>query len=424
MRPRTLDEVRGQAQVSAPDAPLRLALARGLRPSVLLWGPPGCGKTSLARVLAGAYGLPLHNLAAVSAGLKELREALGADRAAGGLFGDPRPPLIFVDEIHRWNKAQQDALLPWVEEGRAVLIGATTENPAFSINPALRSRCWLLMLDPLGPDVVGSLLDDAWVDAARGLGQAPGTLPATVRAAILRQANGDARRALTLLERWSTAGERDPSPAAIQRVLGTADTGHDHDGDAHHDVTSALIKSMRGSNPDAALYWLARMLEGGEDPRFIARRLVIFASEDVGNADARALLLASAALDAAERIGMPEVRIVLGQVTTFLATAPKSNAAYKGIDAAIADVRAHGARPVPAHLRLASTAFDRARGEGAGYLYPHDHPDAHVAQQYLPEGLDGVRFYEPSARGGEKDISARLAHWRERDREGRRTGRD
>lgn len=415
MRPRTLDEVRGQPQVSAPDAPLRLALARGLRPSVLLWGPPGCGKTSLARALAAAYGLPLQSLAAVSAGIKELREALGADRPASGLFAPAGPPLIFVDEIHRWNKAQQDALLPWVEEGRAVLIGATTENPAFSVNPALRSRCWLLVLDALGPEVIGGLLQDAWTDTERGLGHTERALAPEVRAAIIRLAGGDARRALGLLERWSATGDADLSPAALQRAFGTADTGHDRDGDAHHDITSAFIKAMRGSDPDAAIYWLARMLEGGEDPRFIARRMVIFASEDVGNADARALLLASAGLDAAERIGMPEVRIVLAQVAAFLASAPKSNAAYTAIDAALADVRRHGARPVPAHLRMAATALDRSRGDGQGYLYPHDHPDAYVPQQYLPTGLEDARFYSPSARGGEKDIRARLAGWREQD---------
>jgi putative ATPase len=419
MRPRRLDEIIGQDHLSGPDAPFRQAVEGGHLPSVLLWGPPGVGKTSIAQLLAEAGGLRFRQLSAVTSGMKDLRAIIEELKApAGGLFAKPSSAgvLLFVDEIHRWNKAQQDALLPHVEDGTVVLVGATTENPAFEIIPALRSRCWLLRLHALDDDALLAVLSRALADTDRGLGELglrtePGALEL-----IAAFAGGDARRALSLLERVAHASHAAGTleVETIRRLLGERDLAHDARGDAHYDVVSAFIKSMRGSDPDAALYWMARMLEGGEDPVFVARRLVIFSSEDVGNADPRALQVAVSALQAVQLVGMPEARIPLAQACTYAACAPKSNAAYKAVNAAIEAVRRTGGLPVPAHLRNAPTKLAQSLGHGKDYRYPHDHPDHIVRQQYMPDALDGTRFYEPVGHGAEKGMGERLAWWRRR----------
>jgi putative ATPase len=427
MRPRTLDEVLGQDQVVAPDAPFRQAVEGGHLPSVLLWGPPGTGKTTIARLLAEAGGLRFRQLSAVASGMKDLRhivEEVNGKGGGGGLFdrGSSAGVLLFVDEIHRWNKAQQDALLPHVEEGTVVLVGATTENPAFEVIPALRSRCWLLRLTPLSDDAITQLLRRALTDPDRGLGELQVVATDEAIDAIASYCAGDARRALGLLERaaHAVAQKGTLDLPAVGRLLGERDLGHDAGGDAHFDVVSAFIKSMRGSDPDAALYWMARMLEGGEDPMFIARRIVIQAAEDVGNADPRALTVAVSAMQAVHLIGLPEARIPLAQACIYVSTAPKSNAAYKGIDAAVDAVRRTGGLPVPLHLRNAPTQLAKTLGHGEGYQNPHGQPLGIVAQEHLPPELVGSRFYKPVDHGAEKGIQDRMKWWAARldEREG------
>ena len=414
MRPRTLDEIIGQPHLLDATAPFRASVERGRIPSVLLWGPPGSGKTTLALLVAERAGLRFLRMSAVMDGIKELRDLLQRARDHRALSGVGS--VLFVDEIHRWNKAQQDALLPHVEEGLVVLVGATTENPGFEVIPALRSRSWLLQLRPIGPEDLVGLLTRALEDSERGLGeQRLQVEPAALRA-IAEGASGDARRALSTLERLTSglAPGASLSLADVAEALGRRDLLHDATGDAHFDVVSAFIKSMRGSSPDAALYWLARLLEGGEDPMYVARRMVVFAAEDVGNAEPRGLTLAVAASEAAHLLGMPEARIPLAQAAVFLATAPKSNASYKAIDLAIERVRATGAVPVPLHLRNAPTKLAKGLGHGEGYLYPHDSADGVVAQEYLPPELRAEVYYRPTDRGQEKVIGERLAWWKRR----------
>jgi len=414
MRPVDLDEVVGQSHLLGEDAAFRQALNQGQLSSLLLWGPPGCGKTTIARLLAEHAGLKFIQLSAVMDGIKELRQVLSRVRDIQTL--ERRGSLLFVDEIHRWNKAQQDALLPHVEEGTVVLVGATTENPGFQIIPALRSRCWLLTLEPLEVDDLLELLERALNDKKRGIASRGLTFPSAALKAIAGASSGDGRRALAVLERIAASMPDDTSTTLdeVTAALGRPDLMHDRDGDSHYDIASALIKSLRGSDPNASLYWAARLIEGGEDPMFIARRLVIFASEDIGNADPRALTVAVTGMDAVHKIGMPEARITLGQVVTYLAAAPKSNAAYKAMDAAIATVRKTGPLAVPNHLRNAPTKVAKSMGHGQGYKYPHDFPDHIVEQQYLPVELPDATFYSPTSQGTEKTIGERLRWWKAR----------
>jgi len=413
MRPQTLDEVVGQARWLGPGAPLREAVRSGHLRSLVLWGPPGCGKTTIARALAAETELLFVQISAVLDGVKALRDVI--ERAEIARRMEQRGTLLFVDEIHRWNKAQQDALLPHVESGGLVLVGATTDNPSFELNAALRSRLQVVHLDPLEPEEVAALLHRALQDE-RGLAGRALQVDEEALLAVARASAGDARRALDDLERCAEAladgGTLDAD--AVDRVLQRSDIRHDRAGEDHYNVVSALIKSLRGSDPDAALYWLARMIAGGEDPVFIARRLVIFASEDIGNADPRALQVAVAASQAVRLVGLPEGRIPLAQAATFLACSPKSNASYKGIDAALAEVRRSGALEVPRHLRNPVTSAMKAEGYGDGYLYPHDHPFRIVAQEYLPAPLRGVRYYHPADHAEEKTIAERLAWWRKK----------
>ena len=414
MRPRVLDEVLGQEQLLREGAALRSLAESDALPSLILWGPPGCGKTTLARVLASGTGARFEPLSAVMAGVNEIREVVRRARR-----GEQRT-ILFLDELHRLNRAQQDALLPHVEVGTVTLIGATTENPSFEVIAPLLSRCRVFTLARLDEDALASVIRSAAVDVDRGLGKLGVAVGEESVAAIAHAADGDARRALGLLEaavsvHLRTAERSEPlSLGAIQEAAGRRLLVHDRDREEHYNVVSALIKSLRASDPDAALYWMARMLEGGEDPLFIARRLVIFASEDVGNADPQALGLATSTFLAVERIGLPEGRIPLAQCTTFLACAPKSNASLTALGRATAAAREGGSLPVPMHLRNAPTPLMKELGYGAGYDYPHATPDAFVPALNVPDEIGETRFYEPTDRGAEGRIRAGLDAWRKR----------
>jgi len=416
IRPRTLDEVVGQQHLLAPGRLVRGMIEGGRLHSLLLWGPPGSGKTTLARLLAGAFGLPWVQLSAVLSGVKDLRAAV--ERADLELRATGRPTVVFIDEIHRFNKAQQDALLPHVEKGTIVLIGATTENPSFEVIAPLLSRLRVLTLEPLAPDDVGALVDRALADRERGLGALGVRLEPEARRILVEHSGGDARIALGTLEVAAELASRSEARAITPDVVAEAaqrrSLRYDRAGEEHYNVISAFIKSLRGSDPDAALYWLVRMLEAGEDPLFIARRMVVFAAEDVGNADPRALQVANAVKDAVHFVGLPEGRIPLAQGATYLATAPKSNASYAALNRATDDVARTGTLAVPMHLRNAPTGLMRRLGYGEGYQYPHDHPEHFVAEEYLPDELRGHRYYEPSAEGEESAIKDRLARWRAR----------
>ena len=416
MRPTSLDEVAGQAHLLKPGSPLvALADPEAKKPgtvSVILWGPPGTGKTTLAQAIARSSGRRFVELSAITAGVKDVREVMQEALNQRDLYG--QSTILFLDEIHRFTKAQQDALLPGVENGWVILIAATTENPSFSVISPLLSRSLLLTLQPLTDEDLGALIDRAVADP-RGLDGAV-TLEDDARRALVQLASGDARRALTGLEAAagvaaSEAGEDERPRVTADHVAQAVDRAllrYDRQGDEHYDVISAFIKSIRGSDPDAAVHYLARMIEAGEDPRFIARRLVVHAAEDIGLADPRALQIAVAAADAVAFIGMPEGRIPLAEATIYLATAPKSPATINAIDAALADVRAGRMGPVPTHLRDAHYAGAKRLGHGKGYRYPHDSDIGVVAQQYLPDALHGRRYYEPRPLGGEREIGERL----------------
>ncbi|GAB3797886.1 replication-associated recombination protein A [Humibacter antri] len=434
MRPRRLDEIAGQRHLLTPGSPL-VGLAgdttgeRG-SVSVILWGPPGTGKTTLAQVIAHSSGRRFVEQSAVTAGVRDVRAVMEEAKSNRDLYGVST--VLFLDEIHRFTKAQQDALLPGVENGWVILVAATTENPSFSVISPLLSRSLLLTLEPLSDDDLGTLIDRA-VSDERGLKNAV-IVEAEARAALIRLASGDARRALTALEaaanaavdnaRGSEDAERvdegkaaeDAAPVVTAELVASAvDRAllrYDRNGDEHYDVISAFIKSVRGSDVDAALHYLARMIEAGEDPRFIARRIIVLASEDIGMADPGALGVAVAAADAVQYIGMPEGRIPLAQAVVHLATAPKSNAAYMALDAAIADVRAGKIGRVPKPLRDAHYPGAKRLGHGKGYVYPHDDELGVVRQQYLPDALKDSIYYTPTEHGREREIAARLAKLR------------
>jgi putative ATPase len=414
MRPRTLEEMVGQEHVVGPGSALRAAIESGRPHSAILYGPPGAGKTTLARIAAvGAEGA-FEEESAVNAGKAEIRAVI--ERARERRRGAGRPTILFLDEIHRFNKAQQDALLPAVEDGTLTLIGATTENPYFEVNSALISRAQVYELKPLDPGQVEELLRRALRDPERGLGANPPRISDEAMEMLALRSGGDARVALSALER---AAERAGSGAEIgvaevEDAMQRRAVDYDRQGDRHYDYISAWIKATRGSDVDASIYYLAVMLEGGEDPRFIARRMVILASEDIGEADPQALLVADAAARAVDRVGLPEAQLNLAQATIHLALAPKSNAATVAIGAARAEVRQHGAKIPPDYLRDAHYPGAAALGRGTGYVYPHDVEGGVAGQPLLPEELRGRRFYEPTPRGFEAELGKRLVALRER----------
>ncbi|MCZ7563735.1 MAG: replication-associated recombination protein A [Burkholderiales bacterium] len=417
MRPRTLDEIVGQRHLLGPGKPLRLAFQAGKPHSMILWGPPGSGKTTLARLMADAFRAEFIALSAVLAGVKEIREAVARAQAAAA---QGRATIVFVDEVHRFNKAQQDAFLPFVEQGLFTFVGATTENPSFEVNSALLSRAAVYVLAGLAPEELGALLDRALSRLrARAI---PGLeLDAQARERIIGLADGDARRLLNLFEILETAaaseGTRRIDGALVERAAARSLRRFDKGGEAFYDQISALHKSVRGSDPDAALYWLARMLDGGADPQYLGRRIVRMATEDVGLADPRALELALAACATYERLGTPEGELALAQAAVYLACAPKSNAIYVAYNAARAFVAGDESRPVPPHLRNAPTRLMKELGYGRQYRYAHDEPEAYAAgERYLPDGMPRVEWYRPTERGLEARIAEKLAHLRELDR--------
>jgi putative ATPase len=412
MRPTSLDEVAGQRHLLKPGSPIVKLAADATGESgavsVILWGPPGTGKTTLAQAIAHSSGRRFVELSAVTAGVKDVREVMEKAHADRDLYG--LSTVLFLDEIHRFTKAQQDALLPGVENGWVILVAATTENPSFSVIAPLLSRSLLLTLEPLSDDDLGELIDRAVADP-RGLDGAV-TLAPEARAALIRLSSGDARRALTALEAAAVAADADRDGTITAEIVAeTVDRAllrYDRQGDEHYDVISAFIKSIRGSDPDAALHYLARMIEAGEDPRFIARRVMISAAEDIGMADPQALPIAVAAAQGVQLIGMPEGRILLAEAVVYLATAPKSNASYSALDAAIADVRAGRIGRVPVPLRDAHYPGAKRLGHGKGYVYSHDSEHGVATQQYLPDELAGTEYYTPTGRGYERDVAARL----------------
>jgi putative ATPase len=421
MRPKSLAEVAGQRHLLTPGSPL-VSLANDKTGeqgsvSVILWGPPGTGKTTLAQTIAHSSGRRFVELSAVSAGVRDVRQVMEEARTSRDLYG--LSTVLFLDEIHRFSKAQQDALLPGVENGIIILVAATTENPSFSVIAPLLSRSLLLTLETLSDDDLGTVVDRAVTDS-RGLADRF-VLDPEARGAIIRLASGDARRALTALEAASvsamtteTVGEDKPviTTEIVSLAVDRALLRYDRNGDEHYDVISAFIKSVRGSDVDASLHYLARMIEAGEDPRFICRRIIVLASEDIGMADPQSLLIAIAAADAVQYIGMPEGRIPLAQAVVHLACAPKSNAAYLALDAAIADVRNGNTGRVPKHLRDAHYPGAKRLGHGKGYRYPHDDALGVLKQDYLPAELGRTQYYQPTEHGNEREVSARLAKLR------------
>ncbi len=405
MRPKTLDDFVGQDHLLGPEGVLRHYLNQSVMPSLLFWGPPGVGKTTLAGLLA--QGRPFHQLSAIQSGVKEVRAVIDQAKRADGLF-DTKKAVLFIDEIHRFSKSQQDSLLGAVEKGWVTLIGATTENPSFEVIPALRSRCQLYTLNPLGKEHLQHIIENA---LAKDIVLKEKTIKIDETKALFRYSGGDARRLLNLFELCVNSTDQKNiriNDEVVMRVAQQNSARYDKSGDQHYDIISAFIKSIRGSDPNAAVYWLARMLAGGEDVKFIARRMLILASEDIGNANPTALVLAQNCFQAVHTVGMPEARIILSQCATYLASAPKSNSAYTAIQKAEKMVSEHGDLAVPLHLRNAPTQLMKELGYGEEYAYAHDHTGNFIHQEYLPESLEGNTLYEPANNAREKELRAYL----------------
>ena len=415
MRPSRLDDVLGQEHLLGPGTLLRGMADTGRLQSIILWGPPGCGKTTLARLLADACQAHCIQFSAVSSGTRELKNILPDARR---LQRSAVPVVLLVDEIHHFNKSQQDTFLPHVEAGLLTLVGATTENPSFELIAPLLSRCRVCVMHPLTEETLTRVVDRALAERGRGLWDAALEMAPEARTVLVQRAQGDARVALNGLEGAVTLARNDSDAGRIElphveQALQLGPLRYDKSGEEHYNLVSAFIKSLRGSDPDAAVYWMVRMIEAGEDPLFIARRMVIFAAEDIGNADPRALQVAVAARDAFHFVGLPEGRIPMSQAAVYLATAPKSNASYRALLEATRDVHEHGALPTPLHLRNAPTGLMKSLGYGADYRYPHDAPGHVTDQQHLPPELEGRRYYEPSDEGYERTIRERLKSWEE-----------
>ena len=416
MRPRTLDEYVGQQHLVGPGAVLRRMIESGHVASFILWGPPGVGKTTLAQIVANTLHVPFYTLSAVTSGVKDVREVI--EKARSGRFFQTESPILFIDEIHRFSKSQQDSLLGAVEKGVVTLIGATTENPSFEVIRPLLSRCQLYVLKSLAKDDLQRLLVRA-IEQDTVLKQKHIDLQQT--GAMMRYSGGDARRLLNILELVVEADDPDAdgtiiiTDAVVEQRLQQNPLAYDKQGEMHYDIISAFIKSIRGSDPDAALYWMARMIEGGEDPQFIARRLVISAAEDIGLANPNALLIANAAFDAVMKIGWPEGRIPLAEATVYLASSPKSNSAYLAIGEALSEVHRSGNQPVPLPLRNAPTKLMANLGYHDGYLYPHDYPGHFTPQQYMPDALHNCRFWHPQHNAAEDRLYQRMLNcWGDR----------
>jgi putative ATPase len=415
MRPRSLDEFVGQKHLLGPGRILTEMVESGQLRSLVLWGPPGSGKTTLAQILASKTGARCVHFSAVSSGVKDLKKIIDEAERLGRMG---KKTVLFVDEIHHFNKSQQDNFLPYVERGTIVLIGATTENPSFEVISPLLSRTQVLVLKTLSTEEIGAIVDRALQNNNRGLGIFDLNISPDARDFLIEQSQGDCRVALNALETAATlmhnAKAKEIGLTQLQEALQRNPLRYDKSGEEHYNVISAFIKSLRGSDPDAALYWMMRMIEAGEDPLFIARRMVIFAAEDIGNADPTALQIAVAAKDAFHFIGLPEGRIPLAQAVTYLATAPKSNASYLAMLAAMEDVERHGALPVPLHLRNAPTRLMKKLGYGKDYQYAHNFPDHVIDQQHLPNELKTHKYYVPSDSGYEKQIKERLEFWQQK----------
>jgi putative ATPase len=423
MRPRTLDDYCGQSHLLGPGKPLRIALESGHLHSMIFWGPPGTGKTTLARMIANQANAHFLTLSAVLSGVKEIRAAI--DEAKQVRARNGQGSVLFVDEVHRFNKSQQDAFLPHVEDGTVTFIGATTENPSFELNNALLSRARVYVLKSLTPDELVEILLRALHDENRGLGKHPLVIEEALLRRIAEAADGDARRALNLLEIAADLAEPvDGREVVDAQVVGEVLAGgvrrFDKGGEAFYDQISALHKSVRGSSPDAALYWYARMIDGGVDPLYVARRVVRMATEDIGNADPRALQIALNAWDVQERLGSPEGELAIAQAVVYMACAPKSNAAYMAYNEAMADVKQHGSYEVPIHLRNAPTKLMKELGYGHAYRYAHDEPEAYAAgERYFPEEMPERNYYRPTPRGLEQKIGEKLTHLRALDKKAR-----
>lgn len=424
MRPRNLDDYIGQEHLLAPGKPLREAITRGQLHSMILWGPPGVGKTSLAKLFAEQADARFESLSAVLSGVKEIRAAVAT--AQQERISTRRKTILFVDEVHRFNKSQQDAFLPYVEDGTFIFIGATTENPSFELNNALLSRCRVYVLRGLQPEQLKNVLLQALNDKTRGLGSQSIAIDDDTLMTLAQAADGDARKSLNLLEIAADLADENGEQKVINEqvvaeVLASDVRRFDKGGDIFYEQISALHKSVRGSSPDGALYWLARMLDGGCDPLYIARRVVRMASEDIGNADPRALPLCLSAWDVQERLGSPEGELAIAQAVVYLACAPKSNAVYNAFNQVMADVRSQPAYDVPMHLRNAPTKLMKNMDYGAEYRYAHDEPGAYAAgENYLPEDIAGIRYYDPVERGLELKIQEKLAHLRELDKQSKK----